>query len=157
MNLVRRLRRWATAPVESTLVQVPRALVVSVLALMLDVGLFELLIRQLGVHAVPAAVVGYLAGGVVQYILCSWWVFPASPSNHAVGFLTFTLLSLVGLGITCAVVYALHDLAHLNELLAKVVAVGLAFTWNFLSRKLLLFRPAAPAHVSSETPVGVSL
>jgi putative flippase GtrA len=38
------------------------------------------------------------------------------------------------------VVYALHDLGHANELVAKIAAVGLAFTWNFLSRKFLLFK-----------------
>src|SRR5262249_44059345 len=101
-------------------------------------------------------IVGYLAGGVVQYVLCSWWVFSSAPGNHATGFLAFTLLSLVGLGITCVIVYALHDLANVNELLAKVAAVGLAFTWNFLSRKFLLFKSAPPASAEEEQPGGPS-
>jgi putative flippase GtrA len=135
-----RLLKWVTAPVDSMLLQVPRALVVSVLALLVDVGLYELLIRQAGLHVVAAAIVGYVVGGVLQYVLCTVWVFPAAPGNHAAGFVAFTVLSLVGLGITCVVVYVLHDLGHVNELLAKLVAVGLAFTWNFLSRKYLLFK-----------------
>ncbi len=155
MSAVRQLRQWVTAPVESTLLQVPRALVVSVLALVLNVGLYELFIRQLAVPVVPAAIVGYLAGGIVQYVLCSLWVFPASPSNIAVGFVAFTVLSLVGLGITCAVVYVVHDLVHVNEFLAKIAAVGVAFTWNFLSRKFLLFRRPTPRGESSN-PAGTA-
>jgi len=141
MSALRQMRQWVAAPVESTLLQVPRALVVSVFALLVDVGIYEGLIRGLGFHAVPAAVVGYLAGGVLQYVLCTLWVFPASPGNHATGFAAFTLLSLVGLGLTCVVVYVLHDLGQINEFVAKIAAVGLAFAWNFLSRKFLLFRP----------------
>ena len=146
MELVRRLRRWGTAPVESTLAQVPRALMVSVLALVVDAGLYALLIEQLGAPAVAANAVSYLAGGVVQYVLCTMWVFPNAPSNHAAGFMAFSVLSLVGLGLSCAVIYVAHDLGHLNEMLAKLASVVLAFTWNFLSRKFLLFRAAtAPA------------
>jgi putative flippase GtrA len=150
MSRVRQLGKWATAPVETTLLQVPRALVVSVLALALDVGLYELLVRQLGLHVVPAATIGYLAGGMVQYVLCSVWVFPASPVNHTVGFVAFTVLSLVGLAMTCVIVYLLYDLAGVNEFFAKIAAVGVAFTWNFLSRKFLLFKPA-PVEISSQS------
>jgi putative flippase GtrA len=134
------LRKWLTAPVDNLFGQLPRALVVSVLALLVDVALYETLIRLAGMPAVPAAVVGYLSGGMIQYVLCTVWVFSTAPGNHATGFVVFVLLSLVGLGITCAVIYVLNDLGHANELLAKIAAIGLAFTWNFLSRKFFLFK-----------------
>ena len=82
---------------------------------------------------------------------------PHGTGNHAVGFVAFTLLSLVGLGITCVVVYVLHDLGHANELVAKIAAVGLAFTWNFLSRKFLLFKPQAPADAEEELKPGATV
>jgi putative flippase GtrA len=152
MVAVRLLHRWLAAPVESTLLQVPRALVVSVLALFVDAGLYALLIEQLGVPAVAANMFSYLAGGVVQYLLCTLWVFPASPGNHAVGFVAFSVLSLVGLGLSCAVIYVMHDLGHVNEMLAKLASVALAFTWNFLSRKILLFKSAPTAVDMAVTP-----
>jgi putative flippase GtrA len=153
MSLACRLQKWVVAPVESTLLQVPRALVVSVLALAIDAGLYALLIQQFGVPAVVANVFSYLVGGVVQYVLCSLWVFPASPGNHATGFIAFSMLSLVGLGLSCAVIYAVHDLAHVNEMIAKFASVGLAFTWNFLSRKFLLFRTVRPVPVHAQRPM----
>jgi putative flippase GtrA len=152
MGLVRRLQKWFAAPVESTLLQVPRALVVSVLALVVDAGLYALLIEAAGVPPVLANVFSYLAGGVVQYVLCSLWVFPASPGNHAIGFLAFSVLSLVGLGLSCAVIYVLHDTAQVHEMVAKLASVGVAFTWNFLSRKFLLFRPAARTRADGQSP-----
>jgi putative flippase GtrA len=143
------LKQRLVGPVESVLLQLPRALVVSVLAAALDFGLLVLLVEAGGCPPALAAVAGYLAGGVVQYVLCALWVFPAAPSSVTVGFLAFTVLSLVGLALTWAVMALLYDGGHVPYPLAKVVALGLAFNWNFFSRKFLLFRTrgggAAPA------------
>jgi putative flippase GtrA len=131
-----------TGPVQETILQVPRALVASGLAAALDTGLLVLLVEAAGWQPLAAATVSYLLGGVLQYVLCAVWVFPAAPQSAALGFTTFTVLSLVGLGITWVTIALLHDAAHLNYAVAKVPALGLAFTWNFLSRKYLVFRLA---------------
>jgi putative flippase GtrA len=131
--------RWLTAPVESTLLQVPRALAASCLAAAVDVACYVLLVKSAGLPVLPAATLSYLLGALLQYLLCSFWVFPASPQSAPAGFASFTLLSLVGLGITWVTLAVFHDLAHVNYLVAKVTALGLAFAWNFLSRKYLLF------------------
>lgn len=127
-------------PVQSTLLQVPRALVASGLAAGLDCATLLFLVEMMGWNPIPAAVVGYLLGGVLQYVLCSVWVFPGAPQNAATGFVAFTVLSLVGLGITWLTL-ALFGQFQVHYSLAKGVALGLAFAWNFLSRKFLLFRP----------------
>lgn len=134
------LKKWLAEPVESVLLQVPRALAASVLSALVDCGIYFFLIKSLAAHPVPAAVVGYLAGGVLQYYLCSVWVFPNAPASAAMGFLAFTVLSLVGLGITCLTIGVLHDLCGIDASLAKGAALGLSFGWNFASRKALLFR-----------------
>jgi putative flippase GtrA len=146
-NAVQKLKRLFAGPVESIFLQVPRALAVSVLALIIDFAVLELCVRLIGMAAVPSAIIGYLVGGVLQYVLCSLWVFSTSLKNDAVGFLAFTILSLVGLGITWVVMAIAHDWAGLPVEIAKGGAVGLAFTWNFLSRKYLLFRAAKPLTV----------
>jgi putative flippase GtrA len=130
------LRKWFGDPVESLVVQVPRALAASVLAAVIDCAILFFLVDIAGWERVPAAVIGYLAGGVVQYVLCSWWVFPVTSQNVATGFLAFIVLSLFGLAITWMTMAVLVNV-HLS--LAKIVALGLAFGWNFLSRKYLLF------------------
>jgi putative flippase GtrA len=81
-----------------------------------------------------------LAGGVLQYVLCSLWVFSTSLKNDPLGFAAFLILSLVGLGITEIVILIAHNGLGFDPYLAKIGAVGLAFTWNFVSRKYLLFR-----------------
>ena len=123
------------------------------LALIVDFSVLELCVRGLGMPAIPAAVLGYFAGGVLQYVLCSVWVFAASLKSDPAGFGAFMILSLFGLAITWLVIEIGHGWAGLPIELAKCAAVGLAFTWNFLSRKFLLFRPensmpaTSPIHV----------
>lgn len=134
------LKKWLTDPVESVFLQVPRALVASGLAALVDIALLFFLVEALGWSPIAAAVVGYLGGGVLQYVLCACWVFPSAPASAATGFAAFTVLSLVGLALTWLTMLALHDWANVHYSLAKVVALGLAFAWNFLSRKYLLFR-----------------
>ena len=139
MSTARQIVQWATVPTDHAALQVPRALVVSVLAAALDFGVLVLLVEHFEWSPVLAAVLSYLLGGVLQYALCACWVFPAAPRSLTVGIVAFTLLSLVGLGITWATIELVHEQLGVNYLLAKFVALGLAFAWNFLSRKYLLF------------------
>ena len=140
MFIAYKLKQWIADPVESVFLQVPRALAASILALVVDFAILEFCVRVVGMPAVLGAILGYLAGGVLQYVLCSLWVF--SRRKGDAGFIAFTLLSLVGLGITWVVMIVVHDWAGMSIEVAKIIAVGLAFSWNFLSRKYLLFRPA---------------
>lgn len=130
-------------PTERLLLQVPRALVVSAVAAALDTSLLFVFVNTCHMPALLAATISYLLGGVVQYVACSVWVFPASPSSAMIGFTVFTVLSLVGLGITALVIWALYEQLRWHLLLAKVVALGCAFVWNFGSRRTLLFRNQA--------------
>ena len=145
MSIVARLKYWLFQPVDRIALQVPRALVASVLCALLDCAYMVFLVEVCHWQPVSAAILSYLVGGVLQYILCSVWVFSAVPDNKAVGFLTFTLLSLGGLGITW-VVMAAGGIFLLPYALSKFLALGFAFVWNFTSRKYLLFGQKAGAN-----------
>ncbi len=136
--------RLLLAPADGLVLQVPRALVVSIVAMAIDVGLLFLLV-SVSVPAIPAAIVSYLTGGVFQYVLCSLWVFSTGPRRAAAGFLAFTVLSLGGLGITAGTIQLLHEGWRLSLPVAKFVALALAFNWNFFTRKFLLFRSESPS------------
>lgn len=136
---------WSFAPALTTRAQIPRALVTSVLSAGLDFAILVVLVEQARWHPVPASVIAYLIGGVLQYALCASWVFPNAPASIVSGYLSSLLLSLVGLVITGITIAVLHDLAHINYAWAKIVALGFSFGWNFTSRKLLVFKPGVHA------------
>ncbi len=144
MFVVQQLKKWIADPVENVLLQLPRALAASVLAALLNLGTVVLLVDQLAwLDRYTAAAVGYLAGGMLQYVLCLFWVFPTGPAgNHATSFVQFMLLALPGLPIAEVVILG-ATWANLPTALAVIASQGMTFSWNFVSRKLLLFRPAA--------------
>ena len=150
MFVVQQMKRWFVDPVENVALQVPRALVASVLALAVDFCIYVFLVRGVGMPATLAAVFGYLAGGVLQYVLCSLWVFSSSLKSDTIGFAAFTILSLVGLAITWLVIMVVHDWWGVPAEAAKCAAVGLAFAWNFLSRKFFLFRAGSSLATAQE-------
>ncbi|MFO0965395.1 MAG: GtrA family protein [Gemmataceae bacterium] len=152
MQAIAQFKKWFADPVESVFAQVPRALVASGLAALVDVGVLMALVELCDWHPAPASVVAYLIGGVLQYVLCSIWVFPNAPRSVASGFAAFTVLSLVGLLITWATIAALFDWGRLHYGFAKVVALGFAFAWNFLSRKYLLFKNDADPETARPEP-----
>lgn len=126
------------APAHRGIFQFPRALFISAIAAALDVGVLLLLHKYYGWNKYYASTVSFLLGGVLQYVACSIWVFPSAPKNVTVGFTTFTLLSLVALGITNATIWV-FQCWHVDVFYAKIVALGLSFFWNFFSRKYLIF------------------
>jgi putative flippase GtrA len=121
----------------------PRALVASGLAALVDMVGLVTLVQAFGWNPLLAASLSYLLGGVLQYVLSALWVFPSAPQSVSLGFLAFTILSLGGLVVTWLTMYGLCNVVHVNYAAAKVAALGLAFFWNFFSRKYLLFRPAS--------------
>jgi putative flippase GtrA len=138
---MKRIIHWLTAPVDSTLLQVPRALVASVLCTLLDFFLLVFLVETGGWNPLVGAVVTYFAGCVLQYILCAVWIFPSAPHSASFGFAAFSVLALGGLVITWLSIFVFYDLAHLNYALAKILSLVPSFSWNFLSRKYWLFKP----------------
>jgi putative flippase GtrA len=125
---------------ENTVLQVPRALIAACIATSVDLLLLILLVECAGWHPQPAAVLAFFVGGIPHYCLCAVWVFPASSQKILIGFVNFMVLSLLGLGMTWAVIAVVHDGLQLNYLFAKSVAMGLSFSGNFLSRKYFIFK-----------------
>ena len=132
--------RQFVSPTKSMTGQISRALLASVVAAAVDFGVLVLLKEFADLRAETAAIPGYLVGGVVNYFLCARWVFPSAPASVTIGFTYFTILSLGGLGLTWLCIHFLNGVWGVHYTLAKVVALGFAFGWNFFSRKLFLFR-----------------
>lgn len=85
--------------------------------------------------------VGFLVGLIVNYVLSILFVFnEKGNSKSAKGFMVFALLSAVGLGINILGTFIGFDLLHLNQWLVKIVMVFVVLVYNYISKKLLLFK-----------------
>lgn len=158
-TLWRKIVHTAVGPVEHIALQVSRAFIVSVLAAGLDVGIYWALVQHAHQPPVLSNTISYLVGGVLQYVLCTVWVFSVKPDKVASSYVVFSILSLVGLGISNSTVWLMVHEWPAQPMLAKIVSLGVTFCWNFTSRKYLIFRqnkraacdmPSAAKHLEHE-------
>jgi putative flippase GtrA len=92
------------------------------------------------VHYLVAAAAGFSAGLVVAYVLSTAFVFKGRARYSAgVEFMGFLVTGLIGLALTQALMFAFVSGAGLPAELAKAPTAVLVFSFNFFSRRLLLF------------------
>ena len=102
------------------------------------------LVERLGAHYQVGVVCGFFAGLTVNYLLSKWLVFQVEKARTGAGgeFLGYALIGAVGLLLTMGLVHALTEWAGLFFMLSKIIATLIVRVWNFVARKLLLYRKA---------------
>jgi putative flippase GtrA len=117
-----------------------RYLAVSALALAVDFGTYVALIKLAGVHYLAAAPIAFVLGLAVSYSLSIAWVFRKRRLADArMEFAIFAVLGIAGVMLNQLIIYGSVEWAGLSYELAKMASAGAVFSFNFVSRKLLLF------------------
>lgn len=116
-------------------------LVAGGLGFVLDFGTLFLLFNLCGVYYLAAAAVAFTVGLVFVYVASNKWVFQQRrmERRQALEFSIFTLIGLIGLGLTVLFMWLLVDYAGLYPLVAKLITTALVLCWNFGARKLILY------------------
>lgn len=95
---------------------------------------------------------GFLIGLLVNYVLSVWFVFICKGnSKTALGFLEFALLSAVGLGLHELGMYVLNSLCGMNEWIVKILMTAIVLVYNYVSRKLFIFKERKPIENKGES------
>lgn len=94
-----------------------------------------------GVNYLASNIFGFAAGLLTSYLLCIRWVFDRRRFQAASReFAVFSLVAVVGLGMNEAVMWSMVEMAGLHYTLAKILATGFVFVFNFSLKKIVLFR-----------------
>jgi len=122
--------------------KIARYFVVGGASAAVDFVLFGILILLLGNASwFAAATVSFVAATAFNYLLSIRMVFSAGvrfARGHEV-MLVF-LVSLVGLALNQIALWVFYQIGGWNIWLAKCVATGTAFLWNFAARNHFIFR-----------------
>ncbi len=117
-----------------------RYLAAAALALAVDMGVYIGLIRLAGMDYLVAAPIGFGLGLAVIYVVSVRWVFSHRRlANARAEFALFALVGLAGMALNQLVIYAGVERFAFSYEVAKIVSAGAVFTFNFATRKLLLF------------------
>jgi putative flippase GtrA len=116
-----------------------RYFLASLAALAIDMAV--LLALATVMHYLVAASLGFVVGAVTSYLLATRWVFRQRRlllrKNTEMGL--YVLVGVLGLGLNDLVIMLAVGYLGLSIVLAKLLAAGVTFLFNFALRKLALF------------------
>jgi len=122
------------------IVQFIRYFITGGTAFIADYSILVLLKEVFNVHYLLANTISFIAGLFVNYFICKIWTFKSYKSNNKYyEFLIFFITSFVGLFINDFSLWFFKEKINIDYRIAKVFATLIAFVWNFLSKKLILF------------------
>lgn len=123
----------------NTFIQFFRYIFVGGVAFLADGGsLF--LITSIGVNYLISVIFAFVIGLAVNYGLSKLLVFENSSVNGKIEFLVYGIIGVIGLGFTEIIMYVLTEIAGLYFMVSKVIATIIVLVWNFVARKITLYR-----------------
>ena len=135
------LHRLLIADTGNLLAQLFRYVIVGGVAFVVDYGLLFVLTEYLHFHYLVSATISFVAGLVVNYVISTSWIFRHSKlESRAAEFTIYSLIGVVGLLFNNALLYLLTDCLHLHYMFSKLITAALVMGWNFLGRRIILFK-----------------
>jgi len=106
-----------------------------------DISLFTLFARQLGYNYLVVGFFTFILATCVSYVLSVRYVFESGVRfERAHEIMLVFGVSTVGLAINQVILYIAVGKLNVDLLLAKLVATGVVFGWNYLARSRFVFR-----------------
>lgn len=128
-------------PSGNMFVQLIRYFVSGGVAFVVDASLLYLLTEVVGLHYLLSTVISYSVGLVITYLFSILWVFDnRSVNNKLAEFAIFATIGVMGLGLTSFFMWLFTSCFGVFYLLSKIITTIIVFIWNFVAKKLLLFR-----------------
>ena len=113
--------------------------VVGFLCFFIDFGILVLLKEIFKLDPLIASPISFTISTIVNYILSVKWVFDVSDKNSKrKNFITFVIFSVIGLGLTQAIMWLGTDIIKIDYRLVKIAATGIVMVFNFVTRKIFL-------------------
>jgi len=101
-----------------------------------------------------ATATGFIVGLIFNYLFSIIYVYDGDNKNAKTkkGFFLFAILSTIGLGIQTVGMFIGYSLLGINEWLVKIVLVLVVLAFNFITRKIFIFKtPTTPILEKFET------
>jgi putative flippase GtrA len=96
------------------------------------------LVEAGGARPIPATLAGYVAGGIVSYVLLRRHTY-ASERPHGEAGWRFALVAASGFVATAALMHVLVDRLGAPYLPAQIGVTGVLMVWSFFAHKLFSF------------------
>ena len=107
--------------------------------MIIDFGTTWLLKEKVKINKYIANSSGFILAATSNYLLNRFWTFQSANSHIATEYLSFMVISIVGLGINNLVLYLFTEKVKFNFYFSKLLAIGVVTIWNFFMNYLITF------------------
>jgi len=117
--------------------------VVGVFNTIIDFVVFLLLTRLIhffGEHVLYANIISFSVAVTNSYLLNRRWTFRSKDTERVKQYIRFFSINATGLGVNTLLLYLFVYHAHLYDVIAKALAIGITLFWNFFLNKWLVFK-----------------
>jgi putative flippase GtrA len=118
-------------------------IVVGGISAALEYGLYFTFKLSLNYHI--ANILAFALTNIVTYILSKRYVFNATSGKRSTYAFLFFVFLMGALAVNHAVLTCLVDFAHLDDKIAKALAIAVTVIWNFYTRKRYVFKDRTPS------------
>lgn len=110
------------------------------LSALIDWGFFAILLYIFGLHYLIAGIASFALATAANYFLSVRFVFGAGRRKRAERIFLVYVVSLIVLGFNLGILTIGIDILQTHEMVAKILATGLAFGLNFAGRYYFVFK-----------------
>lgn len=114
-------------------------LIVGGLATIVEWGCFYLLGNFLGTHYLVATALAFLVSTFANWLFGRWMLFKKAQGIFK-ELLKIYLTSIAGLLLNLGIMWLAVEWCGVHKMAAKIIATGIVFFWNFLIRKLVIYK-----------------
>jgi putative flippase GtrA len=108
--------------------------------MIVDFGTTWFLKEKIKLNKYIANSTGFILAASSNYLFNRFWTFHSANLHIASEYISFILISLVGLAINNLIIFILNEKMKINFYLSKLFAVGVVTIWNFLMNYMITFR-----------------
>ncbi|NLO17443.1 MAG: GtrA family protein [Arcobacter butzleri] len=113
---------------------------VGAMAAIVDIGVFVLLAKVLGYNYILVAIISFVLGTLVNYLLSIKYVFSSGTrytKSKEIG-LVYSI-SAIGLLLNVVIIYISYSVLGVELVSSKLISTAIVFFWNYLARKYFVF------------------
>jgi putative flippase GtrA len=118
--------------------QLVKFCVVGITGYAVNLVVYTLLLRGVGVHYIPAAIGSFLVAGTNNYTWNRFWTFKAQRGHYGYQGIRFLVVSTLALLANLGLL-AVYVEAGVDKVLAQAIAIVLVTPVNFIGNKLWSF------------------
>lgn len=97
-------------------------------------------LEKISVHYMTATVIAYCISTFVNWLMGRVFVFKDNRQAILKEIIEIYIASIVGLLLNLAIMWLMVDICSINEMLSKIIATAMVFFYNFLVRKLFIYK-----------------